>query len=145
MIGMLRGLGTTFKTMLRHPVTVQYPDEQLPVSPRRRGFPRLLGDPEADEIRCIGCGICARHCLNQALTVTLKDNPNFAAGKSTKKKIVDKFLIDLGMCSECAVCVEVCNWGGIEMTREWCPPSTSRRGLVRDLVAEAEARRVAGQ
>ena len=144
MIGLLQGLGTTFKTMLRRPVTVQYPDEQLPASPRRRGFPRLLGEPEASELRCIGCGICARHCLNQALKVTLKDNPNFAAGKSPKKKIVDKFVIDLGLCSECAVCVEVCNVGGIEMAKEWCPPATSRQSLVKDLAAEAEARGSAG-
>ncbi len=136
MNGVFRALGTTFKTMLRHPVTVQYPDEQLPVSPRRRGFPRLLVDPEVGELRCSGCGICARHCLTQALKVTMKDNPNFAAGKSQRKKIVDKFELDVGQCTECAVCIEMCNSGGIEMTKEWCAPSTSRQGLRRDLAQQ---------
>lgn len=136
MNGVFRALGVTFKTMLRHPVTVQYPDEQLPVSPRRRGFPRLIPDTEVGELRCIGCGICARHCLTGAVKVSMKDNPNFAAGKSQRRKIVDKFEVDFGQCTECAVCVEVCNSGAIEMTKEWCPPSVSRHGLHRQLAQE---------
>ncbi|MBI2866025.1 MAG: 4Fe-4S dicluster domain-containing protein [Chloroflexi bacterium] len=130
MIGVFRALATTFQTMLRRPVTVQYPRERLPVSPRRRGFPRLLADSDTGELLCVGCGICARQCLTQAIKVTMRDNPLHAQGKSPRRKTVDTFEVDLGRCTQCAICVEVCNFTAIEMSREWCPPTTDRQVLV---------------
>jgi len=130
MIGVLRGLGTTLKTMLRRPVTVQYPDERLPVSPRRRGFPGLLWDEQVGESRCTGCGMCARQCPTQCITVTMRDNPLHKEGRSPRRKIVDVFELDVGLCMQCAICVEVCPFEAIEMTKQCSLPSPERRSLV---------------
>src|SRR5207248_121313 len=55
LIGTLKGLVQTWKTNWRKPVTVQYPDERLPLQPRYMGFPGLMWDDEHDEPFCTGC------------------------------------------------------------------------------------------
>jgi NADH-quinone oxidoreductase subunit I len=72
------------------------------------------------------------------MTVTMKDNPNFAAGKSKRKKIVDKFYIDYARCMRCDICVEVCNFDAIVMNNTWQGVELSRydrQDLVMDLPA----------
>jgi ferredoxin len=68
----------------------------------------------------------------------MKDNPNFAAGKSKRKKIVDKFYIDYARCMRCDICVEVCNFDAIVMNNTWKGHELSRydrQDLVMDLPA----------
>jgi NADH-quinone oxidoreductase subunit I len=68
----------------------------------------------------------------------MKDNPNFAAGKSKRKKIVDKFYIDYARCMRCDICVEVCNFDAIVMNNTWQGVELSRydrQELVMDLPA----------
>jgi len=72
------------------------------------------------------------------MTVTMKDNPNFAAGKSKRKKIVDRFYIDYARCMRCDICVEVCNFDAIVMNNTWKGVELSRydrQELVMDLPA----------
>jgi len=72
------------------------------------------------------------------MTVTMKDNPNYAAGKSKRKKIVDKFYIDYARCMRCDICVEVCNFDAIVMNNTWKGVELScydRQDLVLDLPA----------
>jgi NADH-quinone oxidoreductase subunit I len=68
----------------------------------------------------------------------MKDNPNFAAGKSKRKKIVDRFYIDYARCMRCDICVEVCNFDAIVMNNTWKGVELSRydrQELVMDLPA----------
>jgi formate hydrogenlyase subunit 6/NADH:ubiquinone oxidoreductase subunit I len=53
------------------------------------------------------------------MTMTMKDNPLYAEGKSKRKKIVDKFYIDYARCMRCDICVEVCNFDAIVMNNTW--------------------------
>jgi NADH-quinone oxidoreductase subunit I len=72
------------------------------------------------------------------MTVTMKDNPNFASGKSKRKKIVDKFYIDYARCMRCDICVEVCNFDAVVMNNTWQGVELSRydrQELVMDLPA----------
>ena len=117
-LGLGKGLLVTLSTMLRKPVTAQYPKEHLPVDERFMGFPALTWDYQIKEPFCTGCMVCVRYCPTQCMSATMKDNPLHADGKSTRRKIIDEFEINLGRCILCGICVEVCNFDAIEMSHE---------------------------
>ena len=48
----------------------------------------------------------------------MADNEKFAEEKSTRKKIIDSFEINLARCIVCGICVDVCNFDAIEMSHE---------------------------
>jgi formate hydrogenlyase subunit 6/NADH:ubiquinone oxidoreductase subunit I len=136
MIGVLRSLAVTMSTMLRKPVTIQYPSAHRPVPERDRAFPILLWDHDIVEPFCTGCHACERACPVECMTVTMKDNPKFAAGESKRRKIIDEFYIDYGRCMRCNICVEVCNFDAIAMNNTWAGHELStvdRKDLVLDL------------
>ena len=119
MIGVLKSLTATMGTFMRKPVTIQYPTEHRKVPERDRAFPVLLWDFNIDEPFCTGCHACERACPVECMTVTMKDNPAFAEGKSKRRKILDEFFIDYGRCMRCNICVEVCNFDAISMNNTW--------------------------
>ena len=98
MRGLLRSMATTASTFLRRPVTRQYPETHRPIPQRDRAFPLLLWDSsKMDEPFCTGCHACERACPVECMTVLMKDNPNHTSqgGTSNRRKMVDKFWIDL--------------------------------------------------
>ncbi|HEY7467187.1 MAG TPA: 4Fe-4S binding protein [Dehalococcoidia bacterium] len=136
MIGVLRSLTATMGTMLRRPVTIEYPTAHRKVPERDRAFPILLWDFEIDEPFCTGCHACERACPVECMTVTMRDNPLHAEGKSKRRKIIDEFYIDYGRCMRCNICVEVCNFDAIAMNNTWTGhelSSVDRKDLVMDL------------
>jgi formate hydrogenlyase subunit 6/NADH:ubiquinone oxidoreductase subunit I len=136
MIGILKGMYVTFSTMLRKPVTIEYPRQHREVPQRDRAFPILLWDRDIDEPFCTGCHACERACPVECMTVTMKDNPLHADEKSKRRKIVDEFWIDYGRCMRCNICVEVCNFEAIAMNNTWAGHELSkfdRNDLVLDL------------
>lgn len=138
MLGIVKTLATTLTAAMRRPVTVQYPTDKKELYHRSRGFPVLLWDFDRDEAFCTGCQVCARYCPVECITVTMKDNPRYAEGKSPRKKIVDKFYLDYARCMRCDICVEVCNFDAIVMNNTWEGVELSRydrQDLVMDLPA----------
>ena len=138
MLGIVKSIGTTVRAAFRKPVTVQYPTEKKVLPHRSRGFPVLLWDFEKDEPFCTGCQVCARYCPVDCITVTMKDNPKFAAGKSKRKKTVDSFYLDYARCMRCDICVEVCNFDAIVMNNTWKGVELSRYDR-QDLVMDKNA------
>ncbi|MEG3594926.1 MAG: 4Fe-4S dicluster domain-containing protein [Chloroflexota bacterium] len=120
MLGSIKGLKVTLSTMMRKPVTAQYPisSKRLDIEKRFMGFPALLWDDSNNEPYCTGCMVCVRECPTQCMSATMADNEKFAEEKSTRKKIIDSFEINLARCIVCGICVDVCNFDAIEMSHE---------------------------
>lgn len=120
MLGSIKGLKVTLSTMLRKPVTAQYPiaSKRLGIEKRFMGFPALLWDDSNNEPYCTGCMVCVRECPTQCMSATMTDNEKFSEGKSTRKKIIESFGINLSRCIVCGICVDVCNFDAIEMSHE---------------------------
>ena len=148
MLGVLKSMSTTFRTMMRKPVTIQYPTVHREIPERNKGFPLLLWDFDVDEPFCTGCHACERACPVECMTVTMKDNPLHAEGKSKRRKIVDEFWIDYARCMRCDICVEVCNFEAIAMNNSWAGQELSsydRGDLVLDLnqlLAQSRAKKI---
>ena len=140
MFNSLKGLVVTLvSTMngLRSPVTRQYPNsgnllkkhlEPTPVKDRFMGFPALTWDEEINEPYCTSCMVCIRGCPTQCMSAVMKDNPLYEQEKSSRRKIVDSFEINLNRCILCGICVEVCNFDAIVMTHEHEMSTSSRNG-----------------
>lgn len=118
MLGNLKGLAVTLRTLFRKPVTHQYPNEHKPIEERYMGFPVLTWDEQVGEPYCTGCMVCVRYCPTGCMSAVMKDNPLHADGQSTRRKIVESFEINLGRCIVCGICVDVCNFDAIEMSHE---------------------------
>ncbi|MDE3070776.1 MAG: NADH-quinone oxidoreductase subunit I, partial [Acidobacteriota bacterium] len=53
----LRGLKTTFARIPEGPVTIQYPEEKVPVYPRFRGRHKLHRFEDSGLEKCVGCSL----------------------------------------------------------------------------------------
>ena len=65
---LLKGLGLTFRTFFTRPVTIQYPEEKMPMYPLFRGLHELTRD-EKGKINCVACELCAAVCPAQCIRV----------------------------------------------------------------------------
>ena len=131
--GMLVTLVSTFNGM-RKPVTAQYPNQHLPIQPRYMGFPALTWDEGVGEPYCTSCMVCIRNCPTYCMSATMIDNPLQQEGKSSRKKIVESFEINLNRCILCGICVEVCNFDAIVMSHEHELSTHDRNGDRMDLI-----------
>ncbi|MCL6519109.1 MAG: NADH-quinone oxidoreductase subunit I [Armatimonadetes bacterium] len=120
-----KGHIVTIRNLFRKKVTVQYPEQRLELPEGYRGAPCLPVDPETGIDRCIGCGACARICPTQTITVESHMGED-------KKRIVDKFVINIGLCMFCGLCEEVCPVSAIKMSREYELADFSRDSLIYD-------------
>ena len=131
MLNSLKGLMLTLNSTMkgiRMPVTQEYPKVPTPVKNRFMGFPALTWDDDVPEPFCTGCMVCIRNCPTQCMSASMKDNPLNEEGKSSRRKIVDYFEINLNRCILCGICVELCNFDAIVMSHEHEMSTYSRNG-----------------
>ncbi len=62
------------------------------------------------------------------MTATKIYNPANQEGRSSRRKIVESFEINLTRCILCGICVEVCNFDAIVMSHEHEMSTFSRNG-----------------
>jgi NADH-quinone oxidoreductase subunit I len=106
---LLVGLKLTGRYLFKRKVTVQYPEEKTPTSPRFRGLHALRRYANGEE-RCIACKLCEAVC--PALAITIEAEPR--ADGSRRTTLYD---IDLFKCVYCGFCEEACPTDAIVLTR----------------------------
>ena len=97
---LVSGMALTLKTMFRKPVTLNYPHEKGPLSPRFRGEHALRRYPNGEE-RCIACKLCEAIC--PALAITIEAEPREDGSRRTTR-----YDIDMTKCIYCGFCQEAC-------------------------------------
>lgn len=96
----VKGMALTFKYMFKEKVTINYPFEKGPISPRFRGEHALRRYPNGEE-RCIACKLCEAICPAQAITI--ESEPREDGSRRTTR-----YDIDMTKCIYCGFCQEAC-------------------------------------
>jgi len=96
-----RGLFLTGRYMFKRKITVQFPEEKTPMSPRFRGLHALRRYPNGEE-RCIACKLCEAICPAQAITIEAGPRRNDGTRRTTR------YDIDMVKCIYCGYCQEAC-------------------------------------
>ncbi len=100
LLELLKGLAVTGRYFFRRKVTLQYPEEKTPLSPRFRGLHALRRYPNGEE-RCIACKLCEAVC--PALAITIESEEREDGSRRTTR-----YDIDLTKCIFCGFCEESC-------------------------------------
>jgi NADH-quinone oxidoreductase subunit I len=97
---LVKGMLLTGRHLFRRKITIQFPEEKTPVSPRFRGLHALRRYPNGEE-RCIACKLCEAVC--PALAITIESEQ-----RSDGTRRTTRYDIDLTKCIFCGLCEESC-------------------------------------
>ncbi|MCL4745060.1 MAG: NADH-quinone oxidoreductase subunit NuoI [Burkholderiaceae bacterium] len=100
LLELLKGLRLTGKYFFARKITILYPEEKTPMSPRFRGLHALRRYPNGEE-RCIACKLCEAVC--PALAITIESTQRADGTRRTTR-----YDIDLTKCIFCGFCEESC-------------------------------------
>ncbi len=109
LIELLKGMALTGRHMFSRKITVQFPEERTPMSPRFRGLHAQRRYPNGEE-RCIACKLCEAVC--PALAITIESEQRDDGTRRTTR-----YDIDLTKCIFCGFCEEACPVDAIVETR----------------------------
>jgi NADH-quinone oxidoreductase subunit I len=97
---LVKGMALTFSYIFKEKVTLNYPYQKGPLSPRFRGEHALRRYPNGEE-RCIACKLCEAVC--PALAITIEAEPRDDGSRRTTR-----YDIDMTKCIYCGFCQEAC-------------------------------------
>ncbi|MDP6110043.1 MAG: NADH-quinone oxidoreductase subunit NuoI [Rhodospirillales bacterium] len=97
---LVSGMSLTLRYFFRQKVTLNYPYEKGPLSPRFRGEHALRRYPNGEE-RCIACKLCEAICPAQAITIEV-------APRDDETRRTTRYDIDMTKCIYCGYCQEAC-------------------------------------
>ncbi len=122
--GILKGMAVTLRNFAgsyfekERLITVQYPEERIPLPENYRNFPFLIydGDNSQAGLRCVACKICEKECPPQCIYIVKSDDkkPDYMGKPQFYPAIFD---IDISVCMSCQICVEVCPFEAIKMDK----------------------------
>ena len=97
---LVKGMALTGRHFFARKITIQFPEEKTPQSPRFRGLHALRRYPNGEE-RCIACKLCEAVC--PALAITIESDQRADGTRRTTR-----YDIDLTKCIFCGFCEESC-------------------------------------
>ena len=100
LLELLRGLYLTGRKFFARKITVRYPEEKTPASPRFRGLHALRRYPNGEE-RCIACKLCEAVCPAMAIHIE-------SEVRSDGSRRTTRYDIDMVKCIFCGLCEEAC-------------------------------------
>jgi len=128
---LIKGMEVTGKELVTPKVTEQYPENRatLHIPERFRATLEFIYDENGNH-KCIACGSCERNCPNQTISIT-KRMVELPDGK--KKMKLDKYMYDLGSCTFCGLCVQVCPTNAIKFSNDFEQAVFTREKLLKQL------------
>ena len=106
---LVKGMALTGKFLFARKITVQFPEEKTPQSPRFRGLHAQRRYPNGEE-RCIACKLCEAVCPAMAIKIESEQRED-----GTRRTTV--YDLDLTKCIFCGFCEEACPVDAIVETR----------------------------
>jgi len=97
---LIRGLTLCTQNFFAPKVTINYPFEKGPLSPRFRGEHALRRYPSGEE-RCIACKLCEAICPAQCIVIE-------AEPRADGSRRTTRYDIDMTKCIYCGFCQEAC-------------------------------------
>lgn len=112
-------------------VTQKYPDnrKELVMFERFKGEV-VMPHNENNEHKCTGCGICDINCPNGSIEVISK---SIMTADGKKKRVIDKHIYRLSMCTFCALCVKTCPSNALAFSQEFEHAVFNRALLIKTL------------
>jgi NADH-quinone oxidoreductase subunit I len=103
-------------------VTVEYPEEKVPLPARWRGRIVLTLDPDGLE-RCVACNLCAVACPVDCISLQATQDEH-------GRRYPEFFRINFSRCIFCGYCEEACPTYAIQLTPDVEMAEYRRDGLV---------------
>ena len=130
-----KGLSLTlyyFTHVRKTNITEQYPENRTTtiIIPERFAGEVVLPHDENNEHKCTACTLCEMACPNGSIKI-ISATEETADGK--KKKILDKWVYNLGMCTFCGQCIDACPQDAITMKNSFELSVYNRSDLIKVL------------
>ncbi len=127
---LVKGLALTMRYFFKKSITVEYPEERTPLSPRFRGLHALRRYDNGEE-RCIACKLCEVIC--PALAIVIESEERDDGSRRTTR-----YDIDMTKCIYCGLCQEACPVDAIVETQHFEYASETREALyyTKDMLLE---------
>ena len=122
MLSNLKTIWMILRHTFRRSVTVQYPEERIPLPPRFRGRIILSRDPDGKE-RCVACYLCAAACPVDCIALLATEDEN-------GRRYPAFFRINFSRCILCGFCEEACPTDAIQLTPDFEYAEYDRQNLV---------------
>ncbi len=114
-VALLRGMKLTGSYFMRPSkiLTQPYPENRdtlyIPAAFKGRV---VMPHDENNEHRCTACTLCQMACPNGSIQIIFN---TIELSDGNKKKVLDKWVYNLGSCTMCGLCVEACPSDAIKM------------------------------